>query len=359
MNCTPRSLTLRRPGMTLIEIMVVIAIIAILAGLAAVGVVAMIGNRQARNTEATIRVVNKVLQNHWRYVIDEAKKDTPNDYPAIQNLALPDPTGERTRVLLIKFRLLEAFPQSYAEIGSTLTANTPATTPWVYTNDLYGNGPFIPPGQQRYLASYQKQIANRLVANTNPLTESGACLLMALAVARGSNTALSQDTIRYAIADTDGDGVPELTDSFDTPNVLNKQTKALAFFRFAWNNPGLVNPAAAGSQTAKFADPVDPTGSLINPGWYWPANGNRGNYEGFVTAPGSKAFHLVAAAPLPAANQPPAKANYVVPVIVSAGKDGFFGLTLSASNHLLPDMSIMTPGQNNDNIYSFQLGGSN
>ena len=151
-----------------------IAIIAILTALGAWAAFAVIGNQYRRNTDATIRVVNKVLQDHWKFVIDEARKDTPIS-TAVLNLAGNYPELRKSAV--IKFCLMEAFPKSFSEIGSS------ANPPFVYQADGSGNF-YIPPSQRRYLSRYQTQIAplyslnpvNPFI-NTKPVMQSSAFAL--------------------------------------------------------------------------------------------------------------------------------------------------------------------------------------
>ena len=346
--------TQKRRGFTLIEMLVVIAIIAILAGMAAWAVYAMVGGQERRNTESTIKVVNKVLQAHWAAVIAEAEKDDVTDFPTIMSAANND--VQRAKVILKKCRLVEAFPETYAEIA----------TPWIYANG------YIPPGKQRYISSYQATLG--ATKSKIALTESSACLLMALSIARaGGATALSKDKIGYAVFDSDGDGIPELIDSFENPK------QALAFFRFAWNFNSTSNKIsmqgskAAGwtnvnpgfnknSRAAQYPDPIDADGTLVNPAWH--ASGNRKTFEMY--------FHPVTN-PFPPAANPPFTGCYVMPVIVSAGP-GYdkatnsrpFGFTVNAggfvgANLMLamqPDMSVAAPNFEADNIYSFQLAGN-
>src|ERR1019366_1260604 len=280
----------------------------------------------------------------------------------------------RAKVLWIKFRLMEAFPQTYAEIGTTTLPGL-KTTPWVYW-DSVNNVSYIPSGQQRYIAGYQKLLGNAV--SVNPLTESGACLRIALSVPR-NGVSLSEDTLKYAILDTDGDGITELTDSFENPK------QALAFFRFAWNyqTPSFsiqnnLNPAAASkkagkvSRSATFADPVDTEGSLItNVSWMFIMP--PGAPQPYTTPTLQRAlfesqFHPVTNPyPLPPKTAPPYTACFNLPVIVSAGSridpktnTRPFALDVDAKGHFLPEMSIdaavATPFEN-DNIYSFQLTG--
>lgn len=283
-----------RIGFTLVELLVVIAIIAILAALGTWGVFAMIGNQQRRNTEGTIRVVHKVLQSQWKHVIDEAGKESPS--PAVMNLANGDPA--RAKVIWTKLRLMEAFPQNSAEV--LVVPGTPPTPPFVYRNEPVAPfAPWIPVNQRRYIATYQGKIGQ---TSGSP----AACLLMALSVKRG-NSSLNEDEIKYAVNST-----RELIDGFNRP---------LSFTRFTVL-PASENPASAGSTSSKYADPVDPHGTLLNPSWYnstytapplTPTIVTRGAYF-------DANFHAIRVSNLPA-DPMYSTANFIVPVIGSQGKN--------------------------------------
>jgi prepilin-type N-terminal cleavage/methylation domain-containing protein len=317
---TSRRSLYNRHGFSLIEILVVIAIIAVLAALAGWGAFAVIGGRQARNTESTIRVLNRLLQDRWAWVIENAKKETPST--AVVSLAGGDP--ERSRVIWTKVRLCEAFPISYAELNPGAAGSIVNT--------------YIPASQQKpYVAKYRSMI-NNYTASAGP-TESAACLLMSLTVLQGNDVSIN-DQLKYAIADTNGDGIPELTDGWARP---------FAFFRFpyAWPNLQANNPGTANTRNAKYADPIDINGQLINPSWY--QTQHRTTYEA--------TFHHVkittAAAGVPA--YVVGNAFYVAPIIASAGADGQFGLTTNATGAALQDFNVSNAGQAADNIYSFNL----
>lgn len=295
-----------RPAFTLTEILVVIAIIGILSALAAWGVFAMIGNTQANNTRATMRVVNKVLQDRWAAVIADSRKEPPS--PEVVRLAggaVLDPTGDRAKVIWTKVRLAEAFPVGYAEVSAANTTSIVNT--------------YIPANRRKpHFAKYQQTLG---VLTPGAVGESSACLLLALKTLTPDGVGID-DQIRHAVQSSDGvNNIPTLVDGWQKP---------LAFYRFPWNNALLqaANPGANVARTLKYADPIDTNGSLITPNWY--ASPNRAVYE--------TAFHPV--------QNSAGNAYYVAPVLVSAGKDGIMGLPTGDLN----------PGAGSaDNIYSFQL----
>jgi len=290
-----------RDGFTLTELLVVIAIIAILSALGSWGVFAMISSRQKSNTELTIRVVDKLLQNRWAAVIADAKKETPSI--EVMNLAGGD--AERARVIWVKARLVEAFPMTYKDCS---------TDPNTVVNK------YILPASRRktHFNKYQQSLGS---LTGGAAGESSACLLAALMTLQADATSID-DQIKYAIAPTDGTNkVNILVDSFGLP---------LLFQRFTTGGPiQAVNPAAPGSRNFKFADPTDPDGKLLTSGWYnnvppvlpMPL---RTKYE-------SDFLHTISL-------NSGVNAAYVLPVITSAGKDG-------------------NPATTGDNIYNFMLRG--
>lgn len=303
---SPRSTCGRRPAFTLVELLTVIAIIAILTSLAAWGAFAVIGTQHRRNTEATIRVLNKMLQARWDAVVAGAKKEpiSPANFPMVFALAGGD--TERAQVIWTKVRLCEAFPVAYKELDPS-DASTIINT-------------FIPSQAVKpHLTKYRSIITS--YPTTPGVAESSACLLLALRTLPGSGVPID-DQLKSNVADTDNDGLPELVDSWAKP---------LAFFRFAWNNQALQdsNPAPPNTRDAKFADPVDRGGSLLNNNWY--STANRTSYEAI--------FHPVKTSV--------GNAYYVTPVIVSRGPDGKLDEDLAAAT---------AAGTGSfDNIYSFKL----
>jgi prepilin-type N-terminal cleavage/methylation domain-containing protein len=279
-----------RNGFTLLEILVVIGIIGVLAALTAVAVTKVISGQRGSNTRTAMATIEKTLNEHWAYVVSEAKKETGLDvaFANIDTIFGHDSTaGERNRLIWIKLRLMEAFPRSYQEMNLPYPHKKLAA---LNTN------PIIPANLQKYGATYNKALGGRTNDQKGGLTESSACLLIALSVMR-NGTVLNADVLGSAVADTDNDGIKEFVDGWGNP---------LAFFRFPTGNKALqdTNPYI-GTPRAAFADPVDPGGVLLN----WNGAG-RSAFEANV--------HPIAS-PIPFYK---GVAAYVQPTIVSMGPNG-------------------------------------
>jgi len=312
---------LRRGAFTLTEILVVIAIIAVLAALTSYGVTAVVKGQRVNNTQSAMRTIQKVLNEHWAYVIAEAKKETGLEaaYSNIDQLYGPDSTGgDRDRIIWIKWRLMEAFPRNYADVRSC----------YAYAN--------IPTPLRKNNATYVNILNNNYKAlpTNNPGSESAACLAMALSITR-NGTSLNVDSLGSTnVADTDGDGMAEFIDAWGNP---------LTFFRFPTDNAELQakQPSHPGGGKTVYADPIDPTGVLFQ-----------------LDARGRKAFEANVHR-LTFQNTP--QPAYIVPTLVSSGPDGLLGLTVSPNSNagasnmaVIPSKAGKTPDAA-DNIFSFNL----
>jgi prepilin-type N-terminal cleavage/methylation domain-containing protein len=321
----------QRRGFTLVELLVVIAIIAILASLIVVAVFKWIDQQQHSNSEAQVRAVHEVLKRHWNYVVSKAKDEPIPSF--VTQLAGGD--TDRARIIWIKLRLTEAFPMTYYEVQFPGIFYDHGNKLWIY---------LIPPDKSKS-TGYRSKIKTLIAPDRN--TESAACLLVALSVARGEAAALSMDNLPVPAVDTDGDDIKELVDGFGRP---------LAFFRFPTSHPELV--AISGG------DPQDPKRKLLTASWN---SGNRRIFQEVTrytpalnpTAPyfttpvimsrgingdkdGASVKLLEAKAPLPPAgnpNPPPTS-----PYVTFHDEDDY------------PDMRILDAAQEKDNIYSFKLG---
>jgi len=320
----------------MVEILVVIAVIVILAAMTSYGVSSVIKGQRVSNTQNAMRTIQKVLNEHWAYVVADAKKESglATAFARMDQVFGADTTGgERNRIFWIKFRLMEAFPTSYMEVHNF----------YPYSLGL------IPPNLQKNIATYLKVLGNRL-QDKNPgppngpikgSSESSACLLMALSISR-NGTALNIDNLGSSnVADTDGDGMMEFVDAWGNP---------LTFFRFPTDNHDLQFKTP--NPSSPYADPMDPAGVLFQ--WAMnPANAQgRRAYEANVHK--MLTPYSTLAPPNSPPNSPPPQAAYVVPTLVSSGPDGILGLTPSYMNVIAPKPPKNIP-DSLDNIFSFNL----
>jgi hypothetical protein len=213
-----------------------------------------------------------VLMTQWKTVGDKANQE-----------AIADPTGPtgviynmagngdpaRMRVIWIKMRLRQAFPQTFTE------ALNPAPLP--------------------ALAGYQAYLKSVGIAGSTPQTqpyESGACLLMALQRGPGGGGVNPED-LKFTSDQPNANGTATykvLMDSWGSP---------LTFCRWPTGHVIPVNDISA--------DPGDPHGTLANAAW--------------LATPAAKNFQTLLH-PLPGAG----KAFPLVPTIVSPGPDKQLGM---------------------------------
>jgi prepilin-type N-terminal cleavage/methylation domain-containing protein len=293
---------MRRSAFTLVELLVVIAILALLTALTVGAVMRVAGTAQSKASKTAVSLVSDVLQKQWKGLVDRAKDEpipTAIHDKIKTNLAGSDVEAEkRVRVIYIKLKLKQTFPQTFSEILSP--------------------GPYdLTP-----LNEYKQQLADWGV-NAAPATpaayESAACLLMALRLGKGDTTGVNQDQLnKYAARFGQ---VEALVDGWGTP---------LAYCRWPVNCAQL-NPNGA---TTGNNDKEDPSGLLTANNWLTTAY--RTNFQTYL--------HTVANR----ANNAPM--TYTLkPIIVSAGPDRTLGLDI---NNTLKTSNATAEA---DNIYSSQL----
>jgi hypothetical protein len=204
----------------------------------------------------------------------------------------------RARVLWAKVRLVEAFPQSYAELS--------ATDPKTIVNF------YIPATDRKsHFNKYQALAQGKTAGGAG---ESSACLLMALKTLGAEGVGIDEQ-LRHAILNTDGQNKIDI--------LADGWSKPLRFTRFDTSASVQAANPAKGGKALNYSEPVDPDGLLIKSSWYLlpapplPATSPRTQFEG--GNPLVAGFHLIALVPPPPAQL--ARANYVVPVIASNGKD--------------------------------------
>jgi len=288
----------------MVELLIVVLIIAVLLGMVAGAVFRIIGGQSERNTGTMLHKLHDGVLQQWSEASKQYRspENRPPDY-VVQTLAGGDPT--RGQVIWMKLLLRREFPMNYAEIIDPAGGNT-------YLQ------PYLKP-----IYSYNMALNGRTKAN-DPTTESAACLLIALQnhPHKGMKFDAEEALGASAIRDTDGDGVPEIVDGWG---------KAIAFFRWGTGNQALDALARGGTGTLN-RDTEDPNHKLMDSNW-----NNSNNTVGVPEF--ERLCHRIEVSGKP-------QSFFTIPVVVSAGKDGSFGLGF--------DMSPQNADAN-DNIYSFTL----
>jgi prepilin-type N-terminal cleavage/methylation domain-containing protein len=298
----------RRAGFTMVEMLVVVTIITILLSLSAAGVLKMIGVQQSSNTKSELTRLQGEFGKQWGAAAHKFQTETlpppaaTAAWTTYTTVLLPiagqgtagitDATA-RARVLWVKGRLKQTFPQTFSE------AWNPAPFPALsyYTNQLTALG---------YSATSPPTLP------AQPF-ESSVCLLWALQ--RGeSNVGVKVEDLGVASSIRDfkvpapapaGTTVKGLVDAWNQP---------IAFCRWPTGSTALGNQS--GPQMG-YNDPGDPLGLLTNPTW--------------LASPAAANFPLIFHAQ-PANRQPDASGvsqplTYrIYPVIASPGPDRKLGL---------------------------------
>lgn len=322
-----RGTAANRAGFTIIEMFIVMAIIAVLATLVAGTVTKILMAGMGSTTRDRLSAIQKDLDSKWAKVTDDVRHEaipsavmnelmngiqvSPNQLAVLAGTDVQ--ATQRAHVLWVKYRQMQAFPQSFTEI---------------FNPDPLNLG--VPP-----LFDYRQVLSKAKItkALNNPPQlieelESSACLLMAL-----QHFGASIDTYGPAVATFPyGNGALEVRafkDAWDNQIV---------FCRWP-DNSSRLNPG--GAQPGQANDSADPTGLLLDQSWL--SNTLAKNL--FV-----KTFHHVG-------NNTGGKHSFNLrPVVVSRGPDQLLGLSfvrrsLSAANENL-FFSTIVAGDEQDNIYS-------
>lgn len=319
-NTRKRTGPAARGAFTLLEVMVVLLVIGLLTALTAGTLVRVMDSQKKSNTQVTLNKIQSQLTKQWSAYKDLFWRENPASvsggsaaWNTAQTLAGNDP--KRARVIWVKLRMKQAFPQTFSE------ALNPAPLP--------------------ALPTYQQALTALGITGSSAATapfESSACLLLAL-----------QQSVSGGGAKLEDLGVSGSIKAFDlgggkTINAFADQwNMPLQFCRWPTLNAIPLGNSVAGNVVPSAAnDPGDPEGTLAVQSWQ-AAHGAQ-----FV--PPSGICHF-----LPASTGAAPRSNVVVPLVASCGPDGAKAglLNYQLSLGLNPtDFSSTGTGAENDNLYS-------
>lgn len=279
---------------------------------------------------------------------------------------LPPNVEKRARVIWVKLRLKQQFPMTLAEAvyptppnlpfgganqlnpvarglgGRSVTYFAPLGPPFpnamLPPNQTYlrtlaqaslGSVPLIQisPTDNRFPLANAVSVINQQLNNPNGVpapNEAAICLWLALRQSRGGAVLNEEELGTGVLTDVPNvAGLKQFVDAWGVP---------LTFNRFPTADPAVdqSSPAKSGSAEARFRDPLDPEGLLLDPAWNNPRN--------YATYQGVWAFEMLLH-PIcrPGATASPGDPNrqaflpwsyFTVPVVSSAGPNSAMGYKL-------------------------------
>lgn len=375
-----------RNAFTVIELMIVILIIGVITSLSVGVYIAQTARAKNAATIALIKILNDSLQDRLESFYNSTRQSVPNStsnrYTVIAtfagNVEIPSILTKRAQLLARLDLMRGEFPQQFIDFMRSPYAACP-TGDADPTNTFVGlgDGTFISAGRSAIFQEYLRRtlrpggapqlggVPPAYAPGTSytpvpfqhqPETESSECLYLMLTAATAEGTTFDVTKIDPSlIKDTDQDGLKEFVDAWGKP---------LRFYRWPtdyvryiadvngqlptslFRNTAVVgDPPAAADRPRFWRNTVDPDYLLIRQLWW---NNRRNDFErtfniapanvfgayfrlhdlytnSHIAPPAAVPFNLTVDESNPAA---PVPWTYpLIPLIVSAGPDGEFGLT--------------------------------
>lgn len=276
-----------RRGFTLVEMLVVVTILGLLSGMVLVALAGAAETAREARTRSQIQKLNEFLMNRY-----ESYRTRRTPRAATGNAIMQ----ARARVDQIRAVMLQEMPDRKTDLATYHAGATVSPGEFTATYARHQRAIMAFTGQSTWAAAYAAWTAEN---------QHAECLYLILASINDGETSALEFLHDSEVGDTDGDGVPEVLDGWGNP---------IAFIRWP---QGYVNPDKSeqgfGLQDITVYDAFDPLRV-------------RGRSTGTVGAP--DVYEM-------SDNTPVATgfAHFnLVPLVVSAGKDGLFDIVGDTSS---------------------------